>query len=489
MRSQTIARRSNLLAGARLALALGAAVQLFSAPAAARPGDAGLWVTTADGRKLLERQPDAPVRPEASGALPTLTLRSGQHFQTIDGFGAALTDASALLIARMPPAARTRLLRELFGHGPGELGLDVLRVTIGASDFSTSHYTYDDPPDGKPDPALRSFSIAPARVAVIPVLKQIRAINPGLRIFASPWSAPAWMKTTGSLIGGTLRPEYMPAFAEYLRRYAAAMAQAGVRIDALTVQNEPNFEPTSYPGMRLDAAQRATLIGRYLGPALAQKGPKLELYDWDHNWDHPESPLAVLNDPVARRYVTGIAWHCYDGSVSAQTPVHDAFPDKTAYITECSGGDWMKGWGAILDWQMANLVIGGTANWARGVVLWNLALDPDHGPHDGGCSDCRGVVTIAPSGTIERNVEYYALGHASRFLRRGAVRIGMAGAVPGVDAVAFRNTDGTNVVLLLNGAADERRFAIADGRDTTAVTLAPGEVATLVLAGKGAGRR
>jgi glucosylceramidase len=477
MRSLNNMRRLTRL---KMALAFGVAAQLLPMPAFARPADAQLWVTTADGRELLQHVPDAQLRPAASDALPTLTLQPDKRFQTIDGFGAALTDASALLIEKMRPAARTRLLRELFGHQPGELGLDTLRVTIGASDFSTSHYTYDDPPDGKPDPALRYFSIAPARVAVIPVLKQIRAINPGVHIFASPWSAPAWMKTSGKLIGGTLRPEYMPAFADYLRRYAAAMAQAGVRIDALTVQNEPNFEPDSYPGMRLDAAQRATLIGKYLGPLLTKRGPKLDLYDWDHNWDHPESPIAVLNDPVARRYVTGIAWHCYGGDVDAQTPVHDAYPDKTAYITECSGGDWVKGWAATLK-QMGHLVIGGTANWARGVVLWNLALDPDHGPHDGGCSDCRGVVTIDPSGEIQRNVEYYALGHASRFIRRGTVRMGVGGTVPDVEAVAFRNADGTKVAILLNDAAEERRFIVADEEGTMPITLAPGELATLVL--------
>lgn len=475
IRTQTSARR---LAGLKLALAF---APWLCAPAAARPVHAQMWVTTADRKRLLERQPPASLRSATDKTLPTLTLQPDRRFQTIDGFGAALTDASALLIARMTPAARSRLLRELFGHEPGDLGLDTLRVTIGASDFSTSQYSYDDPPDGKPDPQLLHFSIAPARTAVIPVLKEIRAINPGLHIIASPWSAPAWMKTSGKLVGGTLRPDYMAAFADYLRRYAAAMAQAGVRIDMLTVQNEPNFEPTTYPGMRLDATQRATLVGKYLGPLLAKSGPKLELYDWDHNWDHPESPLAVLNDPIARRYITGVAWHCYDGDVRAQTSVHDAFPDKTAYITECSGGDWMKGWGAVLDWQVGNLIIGGTANWARGVVLWNLALDPDHGPHDGGCSDCRGVVTIDHSGAYERNVEYYALGHASRFLRRGAVRIGLKGAVAGIDAVAFSNTDGSRVVLLLNNTADERRFAIADRQGSTVVTLAPGEVATLVL--------
>jgi glucosylceramidase len=480
MRSTKSARR---FARLKMALAFAAASQLLSVSASAQHADAHMWVTTADGRHLLERVPDAQLRSAARDALPTLTLLPDRRFQTIDGFGAALTDASALLIAKMPPVAREKLLRELFGHGSGELGLNVLRVTIGASDFSTSQYTYDDPPGGKPDPALRYFSIAPARAAVIPVLKQIRAINPGVHIFASPWSAPAWMKTSGKLIGGTLRPEYMPAFADYLRSYAAAMAEAGVRIDALTVQNEPNFEPTSYPGMRLDAAQRATLIGKHLGPLLAKQGPRLDLYDWDHNWDHPESPLGVLNDPAARRYITGIAWHCYGGDVDAQTPVHDAFPGKTAYITECSGGDWVKGWDGALK-QMSHLVIGGTANWARGVVLWNLALDPDHGPHDGGCSDCRGVVTIDPSGTFERNAEYYALGHASRFVRRGAVRIGLDGAVPGVEAVAFRTIDGASVVLMVSDAADERHFAITEGQRTTAVTLAPGEVATLVLSGR-----
>ena len=191
-----------------------------------------------------------------------------------------------------------------------------------------------------------------------------------------------------------------------------------VSIFAITVQNEPHFEPGDYPGMRLDPAQRARFVRQYLGPLNSAR-----ILEWDHNWDEPNSPLAVLADSGARRYVSGVAWHCYAGDVSAQSVVHDAYPDKDAYITECSGGDWAPKFADNLAWMVSKLIIGGTRNWARGVILWNLALDEQHGPHTGGCGNCRGVVTIKSDGTVERNEEYYALAHISRFVPPGARRI------------------------------------------------------------------
>lgn len=312
-------------------------------PATGDPVEA--WLTTGDRSRLLHREPDVRFGAAVEPGMPVIAVDETQRFQTMVGFGASITDASAWLIqTKLTPAARDALMRDLFGPAPG-IGLSFTRLTIGASDFSRSHYSFDDVPQGQSDPTLARFSIAPNRADVLPTVKQALAINPRLSVMASPWSAPGWMKTTGSLIKGTLRPEAYGPFAEYFRRYVEAYAAEGVPIWAITVQNEPHFEPDNYPGMRLDPPQRAKFVGEHLGPLFERSGIETLIFDWDHNWDEPESPLAVLADPVARKYISGVAWHCYGGNVAAQGPVHNAHPDKDAYFTECSGGGWAPNWG------------------------------------------------------------------------------------------------------------------------------------------------
>lgn len=418
-----------------------------------------VWLTTSDHRDVLA--PSA-VRLEEARAAADIQVDARQRYQEMLGFGAAITDSSAWVIQRMAPEQREKLLRELFGRDGDGLGLDFTRLTIGASDFSRRHYSLDDPPDGRPDPQLRYFSIAPNLSDVVPVVRQALAINPRLKIMASPWSAPAWMKDSGSLIKGTLRDEYFDAFARYLVRYVAAYSAQGIDISALTVQNEPAFEPDNYPGMRLEAKQRARLIGAHLGPALADAGLGTQIFDWDHNWDKPQEPIAVLSDPVARRFVSGVAWHCYGGDVSAQSPVHDAFPDKDTYLTECSGGDWEPVRSGGLTLQTRQMIVRGTRHWARGVLFWNLALDEQRGPYTGGCDTCRGVVTVeSGSGRVTRNDEYYALAHASRFVRQGAYRIASTETSNGLDNVAFQNTDdGSLVLIVTNSGTAPRSFSV-----------------------------
>jgi glucosylceramidase len=313
-------------------------------------------------------------------------------------------------------------------------------------------------------------------------------------IIASPWSAPAWMKSNGSLITGSLERTHYDDFAVYLRDYLVGMAALGVRIDALTIQNEPHFEPGDYPGMRMTPAQRAAFVGGHLGPLLERTGLDVQLLEWDHNWDEPDSPLAMLADPVAARYVDGVAWHCYGGEVSAQSQLHAAHPDKSTWMTECSGGAWDADFGSVLGWMMRNLIIGATRNWAEGVVLWNLALDEQSGPHLGGCGNCRGVVTIdQATGRVTRNVEYYALAHASRFVRPGARRIESDSGVDGLESVAFRNDDGSTALIVLNGAESRREFeaAVSAGGRTRSfsASLPAGAAATFTWAGERRGRQ
>lgn len=444
------------------------------------------WVTSGDRQRLLA--PEAAGRFGNGAALPLhITVDPATGHQRMVGFGASMTDASAWLIQhRMTADQRSTLLQELFGRGSagphGGVGFDFTRLTIGASDFSRHHYTLNDRPPGETDLALAHFSLDANRGDVLPVLRQALAINPGLQVMASPWSAPAWMKTNGRLVQGGLRADHFDVFSRYLLRYVDAMAAEGVPIFALTLQNEPHFEPPDYPGMRLTPADRAAIVGRHLGPMVALRGGRPQLIEWDHNWDEPQAPLAVLADPLARRHIAGVGWHCYAGAPSAQSLVHAAHPDKDTWFTECSGGEWKPHWPETLPWLVRHIVIGSTRHWARGVLMWNLALDEHHGPHLGGCKDCRGMVTIdSATGAVTRNMEFYALAHASKFVRPGAQRIASTADAGPLESVAFRNADdGTLVLIVLNGSAQAQRFSVGAGGQVLQATLPRESVATYV---------
>lgn len=469
-------RLTAAMRAARMIASWAATVASCAACAAHRVED---YLTTADRGKLLARGPDIRSSTEpAQPSVPTIEVDRTRAYQAMVGFGAALTDASAWLIQhKLSAVQRDALLRDLFGPEPGA-GFNFVRIDMGASDFSLRHYSYDDMPAGENDPTLAHFSIAADTAETIPILKRARDINPQLEIVGSPWSAPGWMKTTGSMIKGTLRLDAYAAYAEYFRRFVEAYAAAGIPIYAITIQNEPHFEPADYPGMRMELAARAEFIGKHLGPLFARAGIRARILDWDHNWNEQQSPLAVLADSTARRYVSGVAWHCYAGDVSAQARVHDAYPDKDAYFTECSGGDWAPNWADNFAWTVKNLVIGSTRNWARGVAMWNFALDENHGPHTGGCGNCRGVVTIdSRTGAVTKDEEYYALAHASRFVKPGARRI-ESSTIAKLDNVAFHNDDGSSVLIVLNSDAAARAFAVRDRGRTFNYILPAGAVVT-----------
>jgi len=441
------------------------------------------WVTTSDHRWVLQ---PVEVRPDSVYAPAEIEVDTGKRYQRMLGFGASITDSSAWLIQhKMTSAQRQALLQELFGRSGDGIGLDFTRLTIGASDFSRHHYSLDDPPNGEADPQLLHFSIDPNLSDVVPVTRQALAVNPQLRVMASPWSAPGWMKNGGSMIKGTLRPEYYDAFARYLLKYVDAYAAEGIPIFALTVQNEPDFEPADYPGMRLNAPARARLIGDHLGPLIAARGKGPLIFDWDHNWDKPQEPKAVLSDPIAGPYVAAVAWHCYGGDPAAQSAVHAAFPDKDAYMTECSDGTWEPVRSGGLPLQTQQLIVQATRDWARGVLFWNLALDERGGPHAGGCDTCIGVVTIdSATGRVSRNNGYYALAHASRFVRRDAYRVASTATGDGLDNVAFQNTDDGSVVLIVTNKNEKKRsFSVRQQARRFNYTLPAKSVATFRWSG------
>jgi glucosylceramidase len=438
------------------------------------------WLTTGDQAQLLAPQQVLHFGVPPLATAEIVTVSDTTSYQTLTGFGAAVTDSSAWLLSQLPATTRDATLASLFGPG----AITVVRVPLGSSEFVVGpHYSYDDLASGASDPTLARFSIARDETYLIPLLRRIRAINPAVRIVATPWSAPGWMKTSGSLIGGTMNPTWADTYARYLVLTLKAFAADGVRIDALTVQDEPEFSPGDYPGMTLTGPQESDLVGRHLGPALRAAGLAPALLGYDHNWDDSVYPAGLLANRTAAPYLAGVAFHCYAGDPAAQATVHNAAPRAAIWLTECSGGSWSAGFGADLVWETRNLFVGGTRNWASAVLWWNLALDPTGGPHNGGCATCRGVLTVDPAaGTVTPNAEYWTLSQATVATRPGAVRVASSTFGNGdLETTAFRNPDGSHALLVVNSGTTPRTLQIRSAplsASATATTLAGGSVAT-----------
>nr|WP_294928518.1 glycoside hydrolase family 30 beta sandwich domain-containing protein [uncultured Flavobacterium sp.] len=445
-------------------------------------GNAQVWITNGAKSKLLNKQSSgASIYDSNATTDPSISIDFSQKYQEIEGFGAALTGSSALVINSMGTAQKEALIKDLFSPTEG-IGLSYLRLTIGASDFSVSNFSYNDLPQGSTDPALNGFSIAQDETDVIPVLKTALTYSPNIKIMGSPWSAPSWMKTSGSMNGGSLKPEWFDAYGSYFVKYINAYAAHGIRIDAITPQNEPLHEINSYPTMKMTAPDQAEFIKNSLGPKFKAAGISTKIIAYDHNFDVPSYPLTVLGDANAAQYIDGSAFHAYGGDVSAMNQVHAAFPDKNLYFTEVSGGEWSTDFANNLKWSIGNIFIGTTRNWSKNVLLWNLALNTNYGPTNGGCTNCRGVVTINSSGTVTKNVEYYALAHFAKFIKPGAKRVNSTefDSSQGLKNVAFVNPDGSKILVVLNESEAVRKFAVKIDDKKIVYSLESTAVATFV---------
>jgi len=465
---------------------------------------AHVWITTPDGQNKLTDSGSVPFAKTAPG-YQTVIVDPTRKFQTMTGFGGSLTDSSAALLAGLSASQRDVAMHQLFDPRTGD-GLNFLRQPIGASDFvADAAYTYDDLPAGHTDYLQRHFSIAHDEKAILPLLRQALKINPKITVMATPWSPPAWMKTGGSLVGGQLidKPSIYFSYALYLIKFVQAYQRAGVPVAYLSVQNEPqNRTPSGYPGTDLSARQEIKVI-ELLGPMLRAAGLHTKILAFDHNWaEHPNDIAATPPNEVqdtnnyaeqvlsskAARYVAGTAYHCYYGDPSAMTTLHNQFPTKDIFFTECSGsqsGVPANTFSDTLKWDARNLEIGATRNWAKSVVNWNIALDPSGGPHVGGCGTCTGIITVAPDGTVTKNAEYYALGHLSRFVQPGAVRIastsfGTVGWNGQIMDVAFRNPDGSTVLVAHNENDNPQSFSVSENGQNFDYTLPGGALATFV---------
>lgn len=439
-------------------------------------GSVSVWLTTHSGGLKMVKSPLQLKLQSKTTADVNIDLDLSQTKQEMEGFGAAVTGSSAyVLMTHLGATQRAQILKDLFDTKDG-IGLGYVRLTMGASDFSLQNYTYNDIPNGQTDMLQTSFSIAQEETNLIPLLKEILAINPNLKIMGSPWSAPVWMKSNKSFTnGGKVDTAYYSAYALYFVKYIQAFKQNGILIDAITIQNEPLYA-APYMSTEMSAEAQALFIKSYLGPAFAANSITTKIIIYDHNWDRPDYPLSILADADARKYVSGTAFHCYGGNVSAMSQVMTQYPDKGIYFTECSGGDFSTDFGNNLAWNSENLLIGSPRNGAKTVLFWNLALDENHGPKNGGCADCRGVITVNSSTKfIDKNVEYYVLGHSSKLLQAHALKLQTADTRSlGLSQVAYLNPDGTKVVVAYNHQATALKLQVNIGSQSYSYSLESG---------------
>ena len=445
--------------------------------AAANSGKAQSWITTTDESSKLLKQNDLVFNSDANSN-QTILVDASQKFQTIEGFGFSLTGGSAQAILKLDKAKRAALLQELFSRKEDAIGLSYLRISIGASDLNETVFSYDDMPEGQTDLKLEHFNLGPDLKDVVPVLKEILAINPDIKIMGSPWSPPVWMKDNGSSKGGSLQPKYYQVYAEYFVKYIQAMKAEGIVIDAITPQNEP-LHPGNNPSLLMLAEQQADFIGNHLGPAFAKAKIKTKIVIYDHNCNKPEYPLTILKDAKANPFVAGSAFHLYEGDISAMSTVHDAYPNKDLYFTEQYTGSGSN-FENDLKWSVKNVVIGSMRNWSKIALSWGLANDEFYKPFTpGGCSTCKGALMIDKNQNIKREVGYYIIAHASKFVPEGSVRIG-SNISGNLYNVAFKTPSGQIVLLVENDGTAAETFNIKYNQKQISTTLNGGAVATYV---------
>jgi len=436
------------------------------------------YLTKGDQSQKLTKQSGILSFSNGQNAYPTITINPSETFQSVEGFGFTLTGGSAELINSLNASKKQELLQLLFGNSEDGIAINYLRISIGASDLDANTFSYNDIPADQTDTDLSEFTLEQDMKNLIPLLKEILTIDPEISIMGSPWSPPVWMKDNKNTIGGSLLPEYYSVYAQYFVKYIQQMKAQGITIAAITPQNEP-LHPGNNPSLLMLADAQADFIGNHLGPAFEEANISTKIIIYDHNADRPDYPISVLKNSIARPYIAGSAFHLYAGDISALSKVHNAYPNKDLYFTEqytASSGEFS----GDLKWHLKNIIIGSMRNWSRTALEWNLANDPTFKPHtQGGCTTCKGAITISGSSTYSQNVGFYIIGHASKFVPAGSVRI--ASNISGnLNNVAFKRPDGKNVLIVENDENSSELFNIKYNGKWFTTSLDGGAVGTFI---------
>jgi glucosylceramidase len=437
------------------------------------------YTTTADGKLKFKENGLKTIALQSNiiDTSNTILFNANKKFQTMEGFGFALTGGSANLIDQLPVAKKNELLNEIFSSGKNGLGVSYIRVSIGASDLDAHVFSYDDLPDGQTDSLLIHFNLSEDTLHLIPMLKNAIAINPKLKIIASPWSPPIWMKTNGASMGGHLQKKYFASYANYFIKYIQTMKQLGIKINAITLQNEPEHGGNN-PSLLMDANEQREFVSNYIGPQFKAAHLSTEVILFDHNADHPNYPISILNDPKAKSFASGSAFHLYLGNESALSQVHNAHPDKKLMFTEQWTG--AKGeFGGDLMWHLEHIVIGTINNWSTAVIEWNLAADAKFNPHTpGGCTECKGAFTIQGD-SVSRNVSYYIIGQASKYIPVGSIRADVVSNNAFIKSTGFVLPNGKNAGIFINTGGDTK-LKLSDGKKQINFEM-PGQSASTIF--------
>ena len=439
-------------------------------------GDVAIYTTTSSLTRDLARDA-VNFSPKDNLAPTTITLNPAEQYQTMDGFGAAITGSTCYNLLLMKPADRHAFLTETFSDKDG-FGFSYIRISIGCSDFSLSEYTCCD------TKGIENFALqSEEKDYILPILKEILAINPSIKVIAAPWTCPKWMKVKSltdrtpldSWTNGQLNPDYYQDYATYFVKWIQAFKAEGIDIYAVTPQNEPLNRGNS-ASLYMEWEEQRDFVKTALGPQMKAAGLSTKIYAFDHNYnyDNIESqknyPGKIYEDAAASQYLVGAAYHNYGGNREELLNIHQVYPEKELLFTETSIGTWNSGrdLSKRLMEDMEEVALGTINNWCKGVIVWNLMLDNDRGPNrEGGCQTCYGAVDINNSDykTIIRNSHYYIIAHLSSVVKPGAVRIATTGYTDnGITCSAFENTDGTYAFVLINNNEKSKKITVSDGQ-------------------------
>lgn len=442
-----------------------------SAPSA--PGKISVWIT--DDHQRLARGSDISWQPISDAAMREAVVLNPQNSrQEILGFGAAFTDAACYTFSQLSPAAREKLFHELFA--PSEMGLNVCRICVGASDYSTKLYSYD---EGEPDPELQRFSIDHDREHILPILREARHVNPDLFLFASPWSPPGWMKANGSMLGGSMRRKYMSSYSQYFLKFVQSYEKEGVPIGAVTVQNEVDTDQDGrMPACIWPQEYEVDFVRSHLGPLFEGNNVKTKIWLVDHNYNLWGRAAAELETPDVRKYANAIAWHGYMGELEWIDRVQSMYPDVAMHWTE--GGPDYDDPNYANDWtHWSKTFTDVLRNGCRSITAWNFALDEQGRPNIGPFN-CGGLITLnSQTKDVSYSGQFFGLAHYSRFIRRGAVRFDSQSNAKNLDHCSYQNPTGDRVVVLTNSASSRTCQIQAQG-NVANLSMPPNSISTLV---------